>query len=121
MKIYLNFIAIIVAAQLSGCTPSVYAVFRNLVGKTVTVTLTNPHGEAYCRAILPANAVKKCDVQYGRAVVTDDTGTVIANVIVSQPGSERYFDFDRKSFYFDIKPSRLVPVAVSVGRQWVLQ
>lgn len=118
MKV-LRLIAFLLVAQLNGCVPKIYGVFHNSLPYSVTVTLLNPREQPYCSIRIPSGTVRRCDVQYGTALVADQTGKIIAKTVIVQPGTGRYFDFDRKQCYFDIKSSRLVPVAISEGIRWL--
>jgi hypothetical protein len=121
MKFIFKILAVVTIVHLSGCVPTIYGLFRNSLTRAVRVTLFNPRNEAYCTIVIPPNRVGKCDVQYGTVKVTEGSGRILVNETILHPADDRYFDFDRRLFYFDIKSTGLVPVAISVGRQWSSQ
>jgi hypothetical protein len=114
----MRFIAILTSLLFVGDAypfgPAVYGEFHNTLPFTVTVELTNRSG-----ITITSGETGKSPVTNGIARVFDSKGHEVAEGATVKPSEKAFFDFERRTFYYEIHTRNVVATNVEEGRKWL--
>ncbi len=118
MRLVAILISLLVAGDAFAFSSAIYGEFRNTLPFAVTVELTNRGGSVYHRLTITAGGLGKSPVTNGIARAFDSKGHEIATGATVKPSEKALFDFERKTFYYEIRAGKVVAVAIHQGRSW---
>lgn len=96
---------------------TIYALFRNETRNPVTVEASWQGG--YAKFNLGPGGINSVAIREGRVVVTTSSGKPVAKGnLVSLRSGQRYFDSDRRTFYYRITDGRVELVPLSEAKGW---
>jgi hypothetical protein len=79
----------------------------------------NPKGFVYRRFAVPAGSTVVAPVINGIAQISDSKQRIVATGRTVRPSEiKSYFDFEHKSFYYEIQGNHLISVSIAAGRRW---
>ena len=112
-------ISSVVVARAYAFSSAIYGEFRNTLPSTVTVELANHSGSVYRRMMITPEGTAKSLVTNGTARVFDSSRHPVAQGATVKPGEKALFDFEHKTFYYEIRAGKVVTVTVRQGRSWL--
>lgn len=118
MRLVAMVISFLVVGHVRAFSPAIYGKFHNTLPLTVTVELVNRGGSVYHQMTITVGGTSNSPVTNGVARVFDWKGQPVATGATVKPSEKTLFDFERKTFYYEIRAGKVVAVAIPQGRRW---
>lgn len=100
-------------------SPAAYGEFHNALPFTITVELTNGSRSVYHRITITSGETGKSPVTNGIARVFDSKSHEVAEGATVKPREKAFFDFERRTFYYEIHTRKVVATSIEEGRKWL--
>ena len=119
MKLVTILISLLIVGRVCAFSRAIYGEFRNKLPFTVTVELVNRSGSVYHRITITAGGTGSSPVTNGIARIFDSNGHKVAAGATVKPSEKALFDFEHKTFYYEIGAGKVVAVTIRQGRSWL--
>ncbi len=119
MRLVAVLTSLLVVARACAFSSAIYGEFRNTLSFTVTVELANRGGSVYHRMTIAAGGRRNSPITNGIARIFDSKGHEVAAGATVKPSEKALFDFEHKTFYYDIRAGKVVAVTIRQGRSWL--